>query len=333
MPPRPMTESERGRAVRCLATALLMAVSWLPAAGFAALCGDDVDGHDVPCACGDVVVSDVALGSDPVVQGPPCPHDGLIIRAPEARRGLIVDLRGVRLRGRGDGIGIRIVAGGRGGVHVVSSGGTATIAGFTDGIDARGPDSVALIEDVLVSGSRRDGLRVSTTDFEIRRVEVLGAGRDGFALGGRDFRIADTRAGDCGRFGYSVMGNGGQIGRPGAGNLAERSGLAGFNVMGSGHALADCTASFGRQAGVHLQAVGLDVHGCRATDNGGNGIEGLGNHWRLGGNQALRNAGDGITVRGVELIDDGGNLGADNRGAEGARGPVQCVISGAPCAL
>ena len=333
MRPRQKTEIKPGRTGRRLAAACLIAATCLPAAALAALCGDDVDGRDVPCACGDVVVSSVVLGPDPVVQGPPCPHDGLIVRAPEARRGLVVDLRGATLRGRGDGVGLRIVAGGRGGAHVISSAGTATIADFTDGIVARGPDTVALIEDLVISNSQRDGLRVSGSDFEIRRVEVHSARRDGFALGGSDFRIAETRAGDCGRFGYSVMGKGGQIGRPGAGNMAERSGFAGFNVMGAGHVLADCTAAFGRKSGVHLQAFGLDVRGCRATDNGGDGIEGLGNHWRLGGNEALRNAGDGITVRGVGLVDDGGNRGAANRGEERARAAVQCAISGAPCVL
>jgi hypothetical protein len=333
MRPPQTTTIELRRTARRLAVALLIAASCRPAAARAGLCGDDVDGRDVPCACGDVVVSDVALGPDPVVQGPPCAHDGLIVRAPDALRGVVIDLRGTTLRGGGDGAGIRVVDGGRGGAHVISSAGPATIAGFADGITARGSDTVALIEDVVISGSRRDGVRVSGPDFEIRRVEVHTAGRDGFALGGRDFRIAQTRAADCGRFGYSVMGNGGQIGRPGAGNLAERSGLAGFSVMGSGHALADCTALFGRKSGVHLQAVGLDVRGCRATDNGGDGIEGLGNHWSLSGNEALRNAGDGITVRGVGLVDDGGNHGADNRGTERARGAVQCAIAGTPCVL
>jgi len=328
-----MTAIEPWRLARRLAVALLIAASCRPTAGLAALCGDNVDGRDVPCACGDVVVSDVALGADPVVQGPPCAHDGLIVRAPDALRGVVIDLRGATLRGSGDGAGIRIVDGGRGGAQIISSGGPATITGFSDGITARGSDTVALIEDVVIGGSRRDGVRVSSSDFEIRRVEVRTAGRDGFALGGRDFRIAQTRAADCSRFGYSVMGTGGQIGRPGAGNMAERSGLAGFNVMGSGHALADCTALFGRKAGVHLQAAGLDVRGCHASDNGGDGIEGLGNAWHLGGNVAMRNAGDGITVRGVGLVDDGGNHGADNHGMERARGAVQCAISGTPCAL
>jgi hypothetical protein len=312
---------------------LVLAGSLMAARVSAKLCGDDVDGEDVPCACGDIVVSSVALDADPVVRGAPCAHDGLVVRAPESRRAVIVDLRGGKLRGSGAGTGIRIIAGGPGGGRVISSGAPAAIAGFADGIVARGSDTVALIEDVVVDDSRRDGLRISGPDFEIRRVEVRGAKRDGFVLGGRGFRIAQTRAEDCGRFGYSVMGHAGQIGRSGSGNVAERSGDAGFNIMGGGHALADCTAAFGRKSGVHLQALDLDVRGCRATDNGGDGIEGVGSQWRIADNQALRNAGDGIAVRGVGLLDEGGNRGAGNRGGAGTREVVQCAISGTPCAL
>ena len=32
----------------------------------AKLCGDDVQGQDVPCACGDTLVSGVVLSDDPV---------------------------------------------------------------------------------------------------------------------------------------------------------------------------------------------------------------------------------------------------------------------------
>jgi len=255
------------------------------------------------------------------------------VRAPDARRGVVIDLGGTTLRGGGDGAAIRIVDGGRGGAHVISSSGTAKLIGFADGIAARGSDTVALVEDVVISGCRRDGLRISGPDFEIRRVEVLKAGRDGFALGGWGFRIAETRAADCGRFGYSVMGHAAQIGRPGAGNTAERSGYAGFNIMGGGHDVVDCWAAFGERAGVHLQVLDLDLRGCRATDNGGDGIEGLGSQWRMSGNEALRNGGDGVTVRGQNLVDEGGNHGADNHGAAAARGAVQCAISGTPCIL
>ena len=129
------------------------------------------------------------------------------------------------------------------------------------------------------------------------------------------------------------MGHGAEIGRGGGGNIAERSGDAGFNVMGGGHAITECTATFGRKSGVHLQVVDIDLRGCRASDNGGDGIEGVGNYWRIGSNEALRNAGDGIAVRGVGLVDEGGNSGSDNGAGTESREAVQCAISGRPCTL
>ena len=314
---------------------MLLAAGLWAAPVAAKLCGDSVDGHDVPCACGDVVVSSVTLTDDPVVKGGACPHDGLVVRAPDSPRALTIDLHGATLRGSGSGVGLRVVAGGPGGARVISSAGVGTIAGFLDGIVARGGDALGQVQDITVTDSVRDGLRVAGNSFEVRRAVVRSAGRDGFALSGRGFQIVQSQASDCGRYGYFVMGTTAQIGLAGAGNVAERSGELGFNVMGVGHILADCTASLGRKAGLHLQATQLDVRGCRALDNGGDGIEGLGNYWQMSGNVALRNAGDGIRVRGVGVVDGGGNHGADNRGEDHsrARGAIQCAISGAPCAL
>jgi hypothetical protein len=310
-----------------------LAALLIAAPAVAGLCGDDIDGRDVPCACGDVVVSSVVLGDDPVVTAGPCPADGLIVRNPDSPRTLVIDLHGRTLRGSGTGVGLRVLAGGPGGALVVSGGGPALISGFADGITARGVDALARLEDVVIADPRRDGVRISGSEFQVRRVEVHGAVRDGFSLGGRGFEIANTRAIGSGRYGYFVMGHAARIGRPGAGNLAERSGAAGFNVMGGGHLIADCGAEYGRKVGVHLQAAEMDVRGCRATDNAGNGIEGLGNAWRLSGNEAVRNGGDGLRVRGPGLVDEGGNRGSDNGEATAASAPVQCAISGAACAL
>ncbi|MGH7788011.1 MAG: right-handed parallel beta-helix repeat-containing protein [Candidatus Binatia bacterium] len=307
-----------------------LAAAGNPAA--AKLCGDSVDGQDVPCACGDVLVSNLQLTDDPVASEV-CAEDGLIVRAPDARRGLVIDLRGATLRGSGrsGGSGIRVIAGGPGGARIVSSGGVATISGYDDGITARGSDTVALIEDLVVADSARDAVRITGRDFEIRRVEARRARRDGFGLGGSGFLITDTRAADCGRFGYFVMGDTGTIGRSGAGNLAERSGNSGFNIMGAGHTLAECAAREGRKDGVFLQAIGLDVRSCRAEANQGTGIAGMGSTWRLADNVALDNAGDGIAVRGTGLTDEGGNRGEKNRGGERPTA-VQCAINGTACA-
>jgi hypothetical protein len=318
---------------RALATALVLtAVVALAGPAVAKRCGDDVDGADVPCACGDEVVSSTVLGDDPVVRTV-CPYDGLLIRTRDEATSIVLDLAGHTLRGRGRGVGLRVLGGGPGGATIISSGAPAALEGFDDGIVARGRDGIAVVQDLAIRGSRRDGMRVTGRDFVVRRVHVAGARRDGFALGGSGFEISDTHAEDCGRFGYFVMGDSGVVGGPGAGNRADRSGMAGFNVMGIGHTLADCTAQGGRKDGVVVQAAQVDVRGCAARDNSGDGITGTGSHLHLADNQAVDNGGDGVAVRGHALIDGGGNRGAGNRGDGRGRAAVQCAIGGAPCAL
>jgi len=310
----------------------LVAVLGMASAAAGKRCGDDVDGADVPCGCGDEVVANTVLTDDPVTQAT-CPYDGLLIRVADPGASLVLDLAGQTLRGKGKGVGLRVLNGGPGGVRIVSRGGTAALEGFDDGIVGRGRDGVALVEDLTIRGSGRDGLRVTGRDFVVRRVAVEGAHRDGFALGGTGFEILDTRATDCGRFGYLVMGDSGVVGGPGSGNIADRSGMAGFNLMGLGHTLADCAARGGRKNGVMLQASQLDVRGCEARDNAGDGITGMGSRLHLADNHAVDNGGDGVLLRGPGLMDAGGNRGAGNRGASRERDAVQCAIGGAPCAL
>src|SRR5205814_4378675 len=100
--------------------AALLVLALLSGKVEAKLCGDDVGGQDVACACGDVIVSDVVLGAaDPVTQER-CAGDGLVVRAPQASKSLTVDLHGQTLRGLGHGAGLLLLDGGPGGASVVS---------------------------------------------------------------------------------------------------------------------------------------------------------------------------------------------------------------------
>ena len=299
--------------------------------GEARLCGDDVGGQDVPCACGDVVVSDVVLGStDPVTQGR-CPTDGLIVRAPGAAHGITVDLAAQTLRGAGQGAGLLLLDGGPGGARVISTGGAATLDGFQDGVLAHGDSAVALIADVVVVGSRRDGVRVEGPGFEIRDTVVRGAGRDGFGLDGKGYRVSGTRAEGSRRHGYAVAGSDGTVGAAGAGAVATGSGVTGFNVMGMGHALLGCEASGGTKDGIKLWGMHFQIRGCTASHNGGSGLTGMGMDWHLWGNQADDNGDDGVDAYGYWLIDEGGNRGSGNRGLAQRRPAVQCEIADQPC--
>jgi hypothetical protein len=314
---------------------LLIAATWLASAAPASAkrCGDAVDGEDVPCACGDLVVSNLTLSAADPVTADVCAEDGLVVRAEEGRGAIRVDLHGFTLRGNGVGSGVQVVDGGPGGARIVSSGGTALLVGFDDGITARGSDGVALLEDVTVRASRRDGVRLNGRGYLVRRVAAEQVRRDGFSLTGDGFEVYGTRASDSGRFGYSLMGDSAIVGRPGDGNLAERSGTAGFNVMGIGHTLEACTARDGRKAGVALQATRIDLRGCAALGNGTDGISGVGSRWQLADNRAEGNGGDGLRARGPGMIDAGGNRGSGNQGGERQRDVVQCSIGDAPCAL
>ena len=303
-----------------------------PAGGYAKPCGDDVDGQDVPCACGDTVVSNLVLNADDPVTRGRCPGDALVIRAPAAAQGLTIDLGGKVLRGSGAGIGLWLLAGGPGGASIVSSGGPARLDGFRDGVVAHGSDTLALVQDIVVAGSRRDGVRVNAINYAVTAVEVIGAGRDAFALRGRDYRVTDTRAVDSGRHGYVLRGLRGIVGTAGAGNTSHGSGGMGFLIDGSWFGVTDCVAIGAGKDGVRLSGTHHGIAGCTVMDNAGNGMTGSGMTWRLRDNRALGNRFDGLVLRGVAVVDDGGNIGAGNQGRRWTHRPaIQCRINGLRC--
>jgi hypothetical protein len=296
----------------------------------AKLCGDDVGGVDVPCACGDVVASDVVLGDDPVVQAP-CPSDGLVVRATGATRSVTVDLNGKTIRGEGNGTGLWILYGGPGGARVVSSGGRASIVAFRDGIVAHGADSLALLDGVNAVSSGRDGIRVEAQGYEVTNADTRDSGRDGVATSGKGYRVNAAHAVGSGRWGFYAIGNDATLGVPGAGLVADGAKMAGINVMGMGHHVVDCVATGNSGDGVHLYGMHLEVRGCSATRNGGNGIYGSGMDWAFSGNSADANDKNGILVWGMRMTDQGGNRGSGNRGLNERRWVSQCEISDRPC--
>jgi hypothetical protein len=304
----------------------------------AKLCGDDVNGEDVPCACGDTVVSSLALAGDPVLDTP-CPADGLIVRVSDARPGVTIDLRGATLRGQGRGTGLWVLNGGDGGARVTSTGAPGVIEGFNDGLFAKGSDSVALVENVTFAGNGRDGMRIVADDYEVRNSSARDSGRDGFAVMGNGFRVTSTRAEHSGRAGYWVMGMNAHLGAPNASVVTAGSGYHGFFLMGWGIVVDHCEASGAKEDGVHLSGMHIEVHDCIVTENGDDGIgTGGGGAWSLSGNTATNNDGNGILVggpydpvRGAYNSDAGGNSGSGNRGMGQSRPAVQCEISGRPC--
>jgi hypothetical protein len=159
----------------------------IPVMASALVCGDDVDGERVACACGDVVVSDTRLrASDPVVVER-CERDGLFVRASSGTRTLTLDLGGQSIRGNGSGTGIRVLSGGSEGAVITggSEGSMGQVIGFYAGIKARGKRVLKSLSGVRVESSVRDGVVVDGVGSEIRDVYTAGNGGDGVRVGGR----------------------------------------------------------------------------------------------------------------------------------------------------
>ncbi len=311
---------------RALGTLLSLAMVGVPVQAGAKLCGDDVHGQDVPCACGDVVVSNVALDVGDPVTSAACASDGLTVRSDTATA-VTVDLAGQRLRGQGRGTGLLVLYGGTGGARIVSSGGAATIEGFLDGVVARGDASLGLLDGVVLQGNGRDGLQISASGYEVRRTEARGSGRDGFSVGGKGYRLSGTRAAGNRGDGYAVRGADATL----TGAVAEDSGGNGFKMDGMGLRLLDCVAHNGGKDGIHFNGMHVEVHGCTASGNGGAGINGMGMGVELQGNHAANNDGDGLVFIGSWGHDQGGNRGSGNQGHGEHRPGVQCAIGGQPC--
>jgi hypothetical protein len=311
--------------------AIVLALMLPPMDAGAKVCGDKVEGRDVPCECGDIVVSDLKLADDPVASRS-CPRDGLIVRAGDAKQPLTIDLAGQTLRGGGQGVGIWLFQGGGAGARIVNTGGGGVIEGFRDGISGQGPTSVSLVDGITVQKVKRDGVRlIDVTGAEVRKTTVTNAGRDGFWVSGTRYRLTANRAVQNKRVGFHLMGSDGAIGLAGAGNVAESNGGEGFSVMGRGHRLVECIATGSGKEGMKINGMRHELVDCRAQDNGGDGIAGRGMEWRVAGTKAIDNDNNGLAVSGRAIVDVGGNVGTGNRGRKQRRAVIQCRLGEATC--
>jgi hypothetical protein len=164
------------------------------AAAAQAVCGDDVDGERVACACGDVVVSDTKLLSDDPIVRNRCISDGLLVRAASDARSIRLDLAGFSIVGLGVGTGIQILDGGSEGAVILggSEGKAATIAGFRTGLRGHGQRSVAEVRNLILTGNEADGMVLRGDGTRIVDVIAEANGRDGLRLGGRGPEIQNS---------------------------------------------------------------------------------------------------------------------------------------------
>lgn len=289
----------------------------------AALCGDDVDGRDVPCACGDIVVSSVTLRDDPVVAAA-CPRDGLIVRLAAGLESAILDLNGHVLRGGAHGVGIRVLDGGRYGARIYG-GGAAAIEGFRDAIVAQAGQGIASIQGLRVVRPRRDGIRVVGAYGDLTNVEVVGAGRDGIFVRGSAWLLTGVTARFNGRDGVSLMGYDHRAAGKPSPLRSHGNGRSGVRLWGHRHAIDRCDSSGNRGDGVYLNGYGFEVNDCLLAANHGAGLTGNASATRLGHNHARDNLRDGIVLHGHGLEDAGGNRADGNPDASECRlGLTEC---------
>jgi parallel beta-helix repeat protein len=188
----------------------------------AANCGDTAGpgGTDVPCACGDTVVTDTVLTKDDPVVKANCPADALII----ATSGLLLDLGGNTLTGSGNEAGVRVEAADS--VEIVNG----KISRFNRGIDATNPSmSGGFIEDVRVSDNKDDGIKIEGDDNALVDVHADKNGRHGVNLVGARNDVEDSRADKNAQDGIKVQGSNGTL----TDNSAKKNGSKGIDAPGA----------------------------------------------------------------------------------------------------
>jgi len=193
-------------------TALLIAacVGFATPAFAVKVCGDDVQGTRVACACGDVAVSDVTLRASDPISKEKCLHDGLVVRADSNADSITINLGGQTIVGGGHGYGILVEYGGSDGAVIVgsSSGRMAQIVGFRRGVYAPTTRAVSRLEAVSVIANSDDGIRINGKGAILVDINTSKNSGNGIAMRGMGGRIANVHAVDNGNAGVRLAGKG-----------------------------------------------------------------------------------------------------------------------------
>jgi hypothetical protein len=180
------------------------------ASAAAGVCGDDVAGERIACACGDTVVASARLQrNDPVASGP-CPSNGLILDAATGVESVSLDLAGLSLLGSGSGTGVLVRDGGAAGATLIGGpdGRPGQIAGFRVGISARGSRGIRDAANLIVSGNEQDGVRIAGRASTLSGIVADENGRSGVVARGRDHALDGVAARKNGHHDLRVSGNG-----------------------------------------------------------------------------------------------------------------------------
>ncbi len=213
----------------------------------AKVCGDDIDGVRIACACGDVVASDSTLRpTDPVVLER-CPGFGLILRADPLAESITLDLGGLALRGSDRLFGILVDRGGNEGATIVGGprGRVGYVTGFATGLSVPNPHALARVARVVARGNHSEG-------FLIRH---------------RGAFVIDCAAEDNGGHGFQIMGRGGRF----LNLRAERNGRNGITIRSPGATVVAVTQD-NAENGVVSDGPRSDLNGVTARNNGRHGV-------------------------------------------------------------
>ena len=247
----------------------------LPPSADAGVCGDDVGGARVACACGDVVVSDTVLQPTDPVTVERCPLDGLFLKAPAGAASITLNLDGHSLVGRGRGSGVRVIHGGSEGARILGGEGgrRGQIVGFGDGVRAHGTRPVQEVRDLDVKGNSDAGISVRSNEVRVRSVRSEKNGGDGFRLRGYDGSYLDVVAYGSNGVGLGMDGEGAVVR-----GKSQENGGHGVLADGREHDLGALVVERNAGDGVQLRGRGHRTGGLRSADNLG---------------QALRTSGSG----------------------------------------
>jgi len=298
-------------------------------------CGDDVDGHgtEVPCACGDLLVSSRTLRAADRITHERCPGTGLTVASASP---VTLAFDGRAIRGQGQGVGVLVA---RGSLSLVGPG---TIEGFGTGAFARGPTALRSAVGMRFRANRGTGLVVASDGYTIQGNVAENNGRDGFSLDGNAYALDGNQAAGNHRYGFYLLGMGAHVGG-GLGNEARGNARAGFWLYGMMHQVDGATTTGNGDYGFYAMLWNGWLANIRADHNASDGVRAMGMGIAIQDSRATDNVGLGVWVTGGMLEDGGGNSGADNVGLMGqpalypmmlhetAPALLQCRIGTAPC--
>jgi len=290
-----------------------------------AICGDSVNAftatgdpecnyfpantnQDIPCYCGDTVLSDTKLnGGDPVTFTT-CTGDGLVIGAD----GITLNCDDLSLTGdgSGNGNGVRFITFGSG-VTVKN----CFISGFADGVEADSCDGLALKSNKVLFNIE-NGINFDDTANSLLKANfVHDNDDDGISLdGGSDGNTVDgNKANSNGGTGIAVEST--SSGNSVTHNTAERNAEAGIDLEedATGNSVAQNSVSRNNSDGIMVEesADSNFITSNVVNDNADDGIDIETNNNTVFGNKGNRNGSNGLEADRQDLGQTG-NLFTNN---------------------